>query len=39
MTLKIIKQITSEGARRVLNIPKKYNEQWTPRKKNVNTRF
>ncbi len=27
MTLKIIKKITSEGTRRVLNIPKKYNEQ------------
>jgi len=39
MTLKIIKQITSEGARRVLNIPKKYNEQCPPGKKNVNTRF
>lgn len=33
MTLKFIKNITKEGDRRVLNIPKKYNEQCPPGKK------
>jgi hypothetical protein len=33
MTLKIIKGITKEGTRRVINIPKKYNDQCTPGKK------